>query len=218
MKKILFSLVFLGAAMGLSGSPLLFESYQKDPVSIKPNIQDTVTAVGVSFSTDTTAYVQFTAGGLNSLSTLWLELDGEPLPVIAQSNIAPAYRDGFSISYSYLLTSGNHNLSLVFTPYETDGWPAVCQNAYLQALIFLPDSASGVAEQPEPGQASPVTSAVISRGPYVSAPGASMVVDASGRVMENVLTEGKVQISSLPAGTYYAKDKDRTVVKIVKVD
>jgi hypothetical protein len=94
---------------------------------------------------------------------------------------------------------------------------AQCQYGRLQAFIFLPDSASAIAEQPLV-QPPVLPSAVISRGPYVSAPGASTVVDASGRVMKNVLNNDRVYISTLPAGTYFAKDEERTVVKIVKVD
>jgi len=43
-------------------------------------------------------------------------------------------------------------------------------------------------------------------------------VDASGRVIPNAITEDKVYLSNLPQGTYFARNGERTVVKIVKVE
>jgi hypothetical protein len=43
-------------------------------------------------------------------------------------------------------------------------------------------------------------------------------VDASGRVIENAIEDDKVFISSLPQGTYFARNGERTIVKIVKVE
>ena len=37
-------------------------------------------------------------------------------------------------------------------------------------------------------------------------------------MIENAIEEDKVFISTLPTGTYFARDGDRTVVKIVKVE
>lgn len=60
--------------------------------------------------------------------------------------------------------------------------------------------------------------AIVSSGPYVNAPGASELVDASGRVIPNAITEDKVYLSNLPQGTYFARNGERTIVKIVKVE
>ncbi len=217
MKKILFTMVFLGLTLSINATPLLVEKYQIGSISFPSDEFKTLTVLELSFSIDTACLVQFSTGGFASLAKLWLDLDGDSLPPALLVRAGGA--DGpMPITYSYLLTKGNHIVSLMLANYSAPGNYTLCKSAYLQALIFLPDSASAVAEQPaiEPGK--PLTSAVISRGPYVSAPGASMVVDAAGRVMENVLSQDKVYISDLPAGTYYAKDKERTVVKIVKVD
>jgi hypothetical protein len=217
MKEILFTVVFWGLAMSLKGSPLLVEKYQVGSINFPSTEMNTLTVIELSFSVDTTCFVQFAVGGVASLARIWLELDSDSLPptllIRAPGNDAP-----MPITYSYLVTPGNHNVALMLSNYPNLGNPTLCNNAYLQALIFLPDAGGAVAEQPASETSRPMTSAVISRGPYVSAPGASTVVDATGRVMENVLSDGRVQISNLPAGTYYAKDEERTVVKIVKVD
>ena len=59
---------------------------------------------------------------------------------------------------------------------------------------------------------------IVSAAPYVNAPGATELVDASGRVIPNAITEDKVYLSNLPQGTYFARNEDRTIVKIVKVE
>lgn len=99
------------------------------------------------------------------------------------------------------------------------GYGANCQKAYLQALIFLPDTATAIAEQPT-SDAEPRgnTPSLISSGPYVNIAGATELVDASGRVIENAIEDDKVYLSNLPTGTYFARNADRTVVKIVKVE
>lgn len=78
---------------------------------------------------------------------------------------------------------------------------------------------SGIEEpsQPdaEPGVSTP---SLISSGPYVNVTGATELVDASGRVIENAIENDKVFISNLPTGTYFARNGERTIVKIVKVE
>ncbi len=44
------------------------------------------------------------------------------------------------------------------------------------------------------------------------------MVDATGRVIEGAITDDRVSINALPQGTYFARDRERTVVKIVKVE
>ncbi len=217
MKKIIFAAVFLGSTMGLSATPLLVEAYQAGNISIPPLQYDTVTVVEVAFTLDTACYVQFSTGGLAALSRSWLKLDGVDLPPKAwlSSSVRPQV---FGITYTYLVTSGEHTISFVLTVGQNDSDPTLCQNTYLQALIFLPDTAKdAVVERPEV-EFGVRTASVISQGPYVSAPGASQLVDASGRVIENAIADGRVQISTLPPGTYFAKSEERTVVKIVKVE
>lgn len=60
--------------------------------------------------------------------------------------------------------------------------------------------------------------AIVSSGPYVNVAGATELVDASGRIIEDAISEDKVFISNLPTGTYFARNEDRTIVKIVKVE
>ena len=59
---------------------------------------------------------------------------------------------------------------------------------------------------------------IVSSGPYVNVAGASELVDATGRVIENAIEDDKVFISDLPTGTYFARNGERTIVKIVKVE
>jgi len=126
----------------------------------------------------------------------------------------------FHLAYTYLLGTGNHTISLEMTN-ERGSYRATCYNAYLQALIFLPDIPSAVAEppgEPEPRGLSPLPASIISKGPCVNVQGATELMDASGRVIEGAIEDNKVFIANLPPGTYFAHSGDRTVVKIVKVE
>lgn len=123
----------------------------------------------------------------------------------------------FHIVYSYPLSSGPHNVHFKLTNLVAGG-SADCSDAYLQALIFLPDEPSAVAEPPPGDNLQSQVRSVVSQGPYVNVAGATELVDASGRVIENAIVAERVQISTLPTGTYFARDGERTVVKIVKVD
>ena len=203
-------------AASLSAAPVLVEAYQEGTITIPEDKIDTVTVVELSFSVDTSCYVQFMAGGLSKRSKMFLCLDGNRLfPTAA---LAEVVSSSFHIIYAYPLSSGNHNIHFRLTNL-VGGASADCFNAYLQVLIFLPDEPAAVAEQP-PDDADPIgsTPSLISRGPFVYAPGATELVDAAGRTIEGAIVADRVQISTLPAGTYFARDGERTVVKIVKVD
>jgi len=78
---------------------------------------------------------------------------------------------------------------------------------------------SGIEETDSPSEI-PVQrwTTIVSSGPYVNVAGATELVDATGRVIENAIEDNKVFISNLPTGTYFARNGDRTVVKIVKVE
>ncbi|MEA3311777.1 MAG: T9SS type A sorting domain-containing protein, partial [candidate division WOR-3 bacterium] len=104
--------------------------------------------------------------------------------------------------------------------YIAHNYTATCRDGYLQALIFLPDtSTNAVAEQPMSDAEPPATTpSLISKGPFVNVQGATELVDATGRVIENAIEDDKVFISSLPQGTYFARNGERTIVKIVKVE
>ncbi|MBA7644441.1 hypothetical protein ES703_52185 [subsurface metagenome] len=145
-----------------------------------------------------------------------LQLDGTDLfpASIGRGNTTRSIH----IAYTYPLEQGEHNVHFRITNIEP-GIYASCRDAYLQALIFLPDTATAVLEKPTSDAGPSVnTPSLISKGPFVHAPGASELVDATGRVIENAISEDKVYISNLPTGTYFARDGDRTIVKIVKVD
>ena len=212
---VLAALVLL-AASSLVAAPVLIEAYQEGTITIPGDKIDTVTVVELSFSVDTSCYVQFTAGGLTSFQTkMLLELDGNylfPAAIVQGSTTLSAL-----VVYTCLITPGEHTVR--FKGITLISGPSTFYNAYLQALIFLPDTATAIVEQPT-GDAQPRgnTPSLISKGPYVNVAGATELVDASGRVIENAIEEDKVFISTLPTGTYFARDEDRTVVKIVKVE
>ncbi|TET21675.1 MAG: hypothetical protein E3J71_08755 [Candidatus Stahlbacteria bacterium] len=201
----------------LSAAPVLVEAYQEGTITLPSDKIDTVTVVELSFSVDTSCYVQFTAGEIFQLARLWLNLNGDDLHPCTREGGLGQTHSGL-ISYSYLLSSGNHSVTLKMAPLLI-GYGANCQKAYLQALIFLPDTATAIAEQPT-SDAEPRgnTPSLISSGPYVNIAGATELVDASGRVIENAIEDDKVYLSNLPTGTYFARNADRTVVKIVKVE
>jgi len=209
-------------AASLSAAPVLVEAYQEGTITIPSDKMDTVTVVEVSFSVDSACHVMLTAGGQARIASLWLEMNENRLP--PQTNVQTDGFGGpvsFTMVYSYLLEPGEYTASLrIAHHYIARNYTATCKNAYLQALIFLPDTATGaVAEQPmSDAEPLPNTPSLISKGPFVHAPGATELVDASGRVIEGAISENKVYISNLPTGTYFARDGDRTIVKIVKVD
>jgi hypothetical protein len=221
MKKVLIAVCFLGVAVTVNAgtTPLLVEAYQEGQISIPKDAFDTLTVVELSFSVDSNSYVQFSAGGLAALGELWLELNGEILPPIAKI-LGTMHTEGFTISYTYLINPGDYSIIVGITGVWGDRqYPTLCEKTYLQALIFLPDAGGAIAERPA-GDVEPTEgmTSVISRGPYVNVTGATELVDGTGRVIENAITDDKVSISNLPQGTYFARDGERTVVKIVKVD
>jgi len=211
---IAIALILLAAS--ISAAPVLVEAYQEGTITIPADKIDTVTVVELSFSVDTSCYVLFTTGGIANPARTFLQLDTVnlfPTAIGWGSRIQSVH-----ITYTYPLTPGNHNIYFKMTNAEMALY-ATCHNAYLQALIFLPDEPSAVAEQPpETRGLSPLSTSIVSKGPFVHAPSATELVDASGRVIENAIVAGHVQISTLPTGTYFARDGERTVVKIVKVN
>ncbi|MCK4333190.1 T9SS type A sorting domain-containing protein [candidate division WOR-3 bacterium] len=216
MKNLWAIALALLIAISLSAAPVLIESYQEGTITIPGDKMDTVTVVELAFSVDTACYVQFTAGGLAQFLTMMLlEFDANYLlPVaIVQGNRSLSAL----IVYTYLITPGEHTIR--FRGARIGGDAATFRKAYLQALIFLPDAPGAVAEQPtSDAEPLPNTPSVISKGPFVHAPGATELVDATGRVIENVIENDKVYLSNLPTGTYFARNGKRTVVKIVKVE
>ena len=213
---VLAAALMLCMASSLSTAPILVEAYQEGQIYIPSDEIDTVTAVEISFSVDTSCYVLFTAGALVYPGKGFLQLDGISLfPIVKERGGGGA--TSIDIAYTYPLEVGEHNVHFRITHFQP-GIGATCRNGYLQALIFLPDTATAIAEQPtSDAELLPNTPSLISKGPYVNVQGASELVDATGRVIENAIEEDKVYISDLPTGTYFARDEDRTIVKIVKV-
>ncbi len=218
MKKVLFGVLLLGLAVSVTATPLLVEAYQEGQINIPAGVNDTLVITEVTFSVDTSCYVLFTTGGRVVFSRIWLKLDDSDLsPVL----LAPSSYDFANIAYSYLLTAGQHTVSFMLANFHNQFDPVTCEGGYLQALIFLPDAGSAVAEQPTSGNGlKPIvnTPSVVSSGPYVTVTGATELVDATGRIIENAIEDDRVSINNLSQGTYFARDGERTVVKIVKID
>jgi len=216
MKKLLLAALVLLAASSLVAAPVLVEAYQEGTITIPEDKIDTVTAVELSFSVDTSCYVLFTAGGLVAPGKGFLQLNGSILFPVAMERGSTT---SILLAYTYPLEQGEHNVHFRITNIQP-GIYASCHDAYLQALIFLPDTATGAVAEPPVGDAEPrgSTPSLISSGPYVNVQGATELVDASGRVIPNAITEDKVYLSNLPQGTYFARNGERTIVKIVKVE
>lgn len=202
-----------------SAAPVLYEAYQVDEISIPVDVYDSATVLELTLSVDSACYALFTAGGRARHSRLHLELDGDSLKT-------PEHRldvngvneeETFSSAYCHLLDPGEHTISIFLWSYWNTGKPTLCKYSYLQALIFLPDEPGAVTEQPTVEPAEGVSS-LLTSGPYVNVAGATQLVDSSGRVIENAIAEDKVYVNNLPTGTYFARDEESTVVKIVKVD
>ena len=216
MKNLWAIALALFVAAPLSAALVLVEAYNEAPFTILDK-GDTVIAVELSFSVDTTCYVQLSTGGIGSRIEVRLDADGERLPVRTSVDIVYQGKAPLTMIYSYLVNPGEHTVYFKMTRAEADF--ATCSNAYLQALIFLPNEPSAVAEPPgEPGGVSPLPVSIISKGPYVNIAGATELVDASGRVIKNAIEADKVFIATLPTGTYFARSEERTIVKIVKVE
>lgn len=212
MKKVLVILLF--AALCLSAAPVLIEAYHIGRITTAPDKVDTVTVVELSFSVDTSCYVLFTGGVVSHSAKIFLQADD--INLFPEASLSGYDACGIHLNYTYPLDPGNHNAYLKLTNFKLN-WQADCYNAYLQALIFLPDEAGAVSEQPLGNNPQPQTHSVVSRGPWVSAPGATELVDGSGRVVENAIEDDKVFISNLSTGTYFARDGGKTIVKVVVV-
>jgi hypothetical protein len=220
MKKVLLAaLGFLVSVAALSAAPLLIEAYQEGQIYIPEGESGEFTVVEISVSLDSACYVQFVTGGNAVYSKSWLEMDNDSLPFVIYGSTNRYWPGWVNLTYATLVEPGEHTVSLLVSAVYDDVGPTTFREGYLQALIFLPDTATAVAEQPvsdaEPRGNTP---SLISKGPFVHVAGASELVDATGRVIENAIEDDKVFISNLPTGTYFARDADRTVVKIVKVD
>ena len=218
-RSVLMTLGFLVSVCVTGAAPVLFEDYQEGQITIPVGETDTVIVAEVSFFVDSACYVQLATGGLGNLAKLCLTLDGDSLPPIV--TLAPGdVTFPIPITYTYLLDTGEHTVSLLLSNYLNIFNPTTCRNAYLQALIFLPDTSTNAVAEPPTSDAEPSvnTPSLISSGPYVNVAGATELVDATGRVIENAIEDKKVFISNLPTGTYFARNGERTVVKIVKVE
>jgi hypothetical protein len=213
MKKSLSIVFALLAVASLYAAPVLVEAYNEETTMSSPG--DTAVVIELSFSVDTSCYTLFTAGGVAMQAKMFLALDGENL--FPTSIVRGAVTYSTHIAYTYPLGLGSHTVRFMMTD-NAGSTTAVCLNAYLQALIFLPDEPDAVAEQPPGDNPQPQARSVVSQGPWVSAPGATELVDAMGRTINNAITDNRVQISALPAGTYFARSGGKTVVKVVVIE
>jgi len=215
VKKILIPLMI--ATFTMQAAPVLVEAYQEGQITIPAESFTTDTACALTFSVDTSCVVSFSTSGNLSGCKAWLAIDNDSLPPLSQDN-----EDNGSVAftYSYIIQPGEHTAYYTILGGYNPGTSisSTFRNGYLQALIFLPDTGNGAVTEQEHEALPDVAPSVISSGPYVSAPGATQVVDASGRVLEGVLTDGKVYLSDLPPGTYFARQGERTVTKVVKVE
>lgn len=133
MKKLLLAALVLLAASSLVAAPVLVEAYQEGTITLPGDKRDTVTVVELSFSVDTSCYVQFTAGGLTSFQTkMLLELDGNylfPAAIVQGSTTLSAL-----VVYTCLITPGEHTvrfkeITLISGPHLPAGYGNRCCGA-----------------------------------------------------------------------------------------
>jgi len=219
MRKVLLALSFAVIA-AFAGEMLLVETYQDGILQTADGdpLVDT-TLLRLEFSLDSNCYAVFSTGGFHSRGTMWLELDEDSLGHSTREAIGSEPKHPFDQTYMCLLNSGVHTMELRWR--NNPVYPTWIKNARFQALIFLPDAGGAIMERPDgdvDADATGALTSVISRGPYVTVTGATELVDATGRVIENAITDDRVSINNLSQGTYFARKEGKTLVKIVKVD
>ena len=216
-----FALVLISLPLLANASQVLVEAWQTVDLVIPKGQRCDTAIVELSFTVDTGCFVLFTTGAMARMGNFWVKLDGNKLrPKIpcTGKEMSPV-----PISYASKLESGHHKVTLWFECYYSDLVPIdpSCTYAYLQALLFLPDSTvtKGIEEENDQNggfRENPVVS-LVTKGPYVQVPGCIDLVDDSGRIIENAVIGDKVMISNLSRGTYYARGTGGTTVKVVKV-
>jgi len=215
-KKLFCLLALLSIALGAHATQVLLETHQEGVLTIPEKQSQSFDVVSLGFSTDTACCVQFSIGGHAQFARIWLVLDGSDLP----PTLDPcSWKDFWGFTYSYLVAAGEHSVVLKFENSRNINDPSTCQDYYLQALIFLPDEPSAVAERPDQphGDEAVTTRSVLATGAWVSAPGATELWDASGRKVSDVPQDGRISLQELADGTYFARNAEQTILKVVRV-
>ncbi len=215
-KKLFCLLALLSIALAAHASQVLLETHQEGVQTIPEKQNQTLDVLSLNFQVDTACFVQINAGGNVMFAEMAITLDENALFPIVRPRDCAGY--SFVIPYATFVSTGNHTITLKFTNYMNQDYPAECRDAYLQALIFLPDEPSSVSETHVPKVEPSAAHTLIATGPWVDARGATELYDANGRKVSAVPQDGRISLQALPGGTYFAREGDtRTVLKIVKV-
>ncbi len=164
MKKVILCLLVVGV-VAFAGPMLLLETYQKGML-VSDELIDT-TLLELEFSVDSNCYALFSTGGYHRYGIMWCVLDGESLPHTTRKTSIYGQEQPLDQTYMCMLSAGFHTMEFRWRNMPPT---TLIQDARLQALIFLPDTAtSAVIEQPmsdaEPGVSTP---SLISQGHYVN--------------------------------------------------
>ena len=209
MKKALtiLALMALGVSTAYGGS-ILYETHIEDSLGLSG--QAIYKVLELEFTTDRPSIVSITYGwciGFRSGSrSYWLTYNGDSL------GMSTSWNRSTSTYMTDKLESGTHTLELMGGLGYTEAYVI---NPRLQVLVLYEDAPS-VSEAPP--QSTPTeNSSIISRGPSVTVPGCSEVVDISGRKVDCEINGDRIMVNSLSGGTYFAKTDNGRVVKITKL-
>ncbi|MBD3285819.1 hypothetical protein GF359_05095 [candidate division WOR-3 bacterium] len=203
MKKVFLTVLLAAflAAVAVWGAPRVVEAFQE--ADFTPTFPTTETIVTLNFSVDTACAVQFISSGRGGECKTWLVLDSDSLPTIGEAT----YYSSLAVMYVCQVEAGEHTVLL--KAFGVDG--GLCENAYLQALIFEPDEPSAVVELPVYGTPTSRAERVYRVGDLIGIQTLDAAVyDASGRLVERPL--GSFAPES--AGVYYITGEEH-IRKIV---
>ena len=130
-------------------------------------------------------------------------------------------------SYVFALGAGNYEFELkVETNSErlySYGPPpdyvrmVIIHHPGIQAMVILSDTTTdALAEQP-PERNDTYPASLIASGPSITVPGCIEVRDIAGRIVCNEIKDGRITLSTLPKGTYFAQTSTLRIIKIVKM-
>jgi len=203
MKKALTILTLM--ALGVStafGGVFMVEDYTEGKVGIQEPGKHKLASV--TFTLEQAGIIFAAAGALTwgGGSHFWLTLNEDSLGMSTQPDPS---------NFMTNLEAGAYTLDFMIhaTMFDT------IVNPRLQVLVLYNDAPS-VSEAPP--QSTPTeNSSIISRGPSVTVPGCSEVVDISGRKVDCEVNDDRIMVNSLSSGTYIAKTDNGKTVKITKL-
>jgi hypothetical protein len=223
MRKVVLAILAI-TLTAVAGEMFLVEYFDNEEYIVP--VRQVDTAAEVTFSINRPAYVSVATAAVvmqsgtpddtNTTGSVWMVADGDSLSSTTQYNstgITPSLY--YNQTLFLYMESGEHNIQIkVAAP--TRNYYSTYKRVRLQALILLEDTLEAVTERPDASQAPTNQSSCLTSSNYVRIEGCNAIHDIMGRKMDLVIEDGRVIISDLPAGTYFAGTSTGTV-KIVKM-